>query len=407
MMPAVNDVVICGAGIAGLATGITLARAGIEVSVVEIDPGVALEGTGLTISAVGMRAIRDLGIADAVNAHGAGYSDMVIGSAAGVELERVPYPTMAGPAYPPAGGILRSDFHRLLAQVVEAEGVTIRYGAGVTGFERVRDGVLVRLSDGSTERTELLVGADGLRSTVRALAFPGAPEPRHTGQRVWRVRIQRPKQFPGGDHGMWYGPISKAGITPLSASDAYLFLVENSVDSARPPREEWQSRLRHQLAAFEGVIGWVRDTQLGDLSRIDCRPLYAVLVPLPWHRGRVVLAGDALHATTPHMASGAAMAIEDAVVLADLLAGETDVETALEEYGRLRFDRCRIVVEHSLQLGEWEKRPGASDADPAGLIASSMAALAQPYRKERSDVPEAAIPARPRRDPEPPSAGDG
>jgi 2-polyprenyl-6-methoxyphenol hydroxylase-like FAD-dependent oxidoreductase len=392
MVPAVQDAVICGAGIAGLATGITLARAGIRTSVFEIDPGVAREGTGLTISAVGMRAIRDLGLAEAVNAHGAGYSDMVIGSAAGAELERVPYPSIAGPGYPPAGGILRSDFHRLLAHVAEAEGVTVRYGAGFADLEHVRDGVIVRLSNGAVVRTELLVGADGLHSTVRMQTFAGAPQPRYTGQRVWRVRIARPTQFEGKDHGMWYGPISKAGITPLSAADAYLFLVENSPDADRPPRGEWVERLRHQLAAFDGVVGWVRDTQLGRLSRIDCRPLYAVLVPLPWHRGRVVLVGDALHATTPHLASGAAIAIEDAVVLADLLGEATHVEKALEEFGRLRFDRCRIVVEHSLQLGEWEKRPGAGDADPAGLIASTMAQLAQPYRKERSDVPEAAAP---------------
>jgi 2-polyprenyl-6-methoxyphenol hydroxylase-like FAD-dependent oxidoreductase len=306
---------------------------------------------------------------------------MIVGDAAGTELERVPYPPIAGPDYPPAGGILRADFHRLLAHVAEAEGVSVRYGAGVAGFEPVPDGILVRLSDGSAVRTDLLVGADGLRSDVRALAFPGAPEPRYTGQRVWRARIRRPKHFPRGDHGMWYGPISKAGITPLSDVEAYLFLVENSPDSHRPPRDEWVPRLREQLADFDGVVGWVRDTQLEDVARIDCRPLYAVLVPLPWHRGRVVLVGDALHATTPHMASGAAMAIEDAIVLADLLAGEPDIEAALREYGQLRFERCRIVVQNSLQLGEWEKRPDAEDADPVGLISSSLAALARPYRK--------------------------
>ena len=404
-MPAVSDVVICGAGIAGLSTGITLARAGIRSSIVEIDPGVAVEGTGLTISAVGMRAIRDLGLAEAVNAHGAGYSEMVIGDAAGVELERVPYPAIAGQELPAAGGILRADFHRLLAHVAEAEGVTIRYGAGVAGFELAPDGVVVRLSDGGALRTELLVGADGLRSQVRAMAFPGAPEPRYPGQRVWRVRIRRPA--PGQDHGMWYGPICKAGITPISAVEAYLFVVENSPDAGRPPREEWVQRLRHQLADFEGVVGWVRDTQLGELSRIDCRPLYAVLVPLPWHRGRVLLVGDALHATTPHLASGAAIAIEDAVVLADVLVEEAELETALRRFGQLRFERCRIVVESSLQLGEWEKRPGAGDADPAGLIASSMAQLARPYRKETSDASEAAVPARARRDPEPPAPADG
>src|SRR5215472_14343701 len=115
MLPAVKDVVICGAGIAGLATGITLARAGIRASVVEIDPGVAQEGTGLTISATGMRAIRDLGLADAVIERGAGYEEMIVGDAAGEELDRFGYPRIAGDDLPAAGGILRADFHALLA----------------------------------------------------------------------------------------------------------------------------------------------------------------------------------------------------------------------------------------------------------------------------------------------------
>lgn len=128
------------------------------------------------------------------------------------------------------------------------------------------------------------------------------------------------------------------------------------------------------------MIGWGRDTQMDDLSRVDCRPLYAILVPPPRHRGRVLLVGDALHATTPHMASGAAMAMEDAIVLADLLAQERDAAAALERFGEVRFERCRVVVEGSLRLGEWEKHPDAPGAAPAGLMGSSMAALAQPYR---------------------------
>jgi len=379
-MTAVNRALIAGAGIAGLSAGITLARAGIEVSLVELDPDVTVEGTGLTISPVGMRAIRDLGLAEAVLARGAGYSDLVMGDASGRELERIPYPALAGPGLPVAGGILRSELHRLLVDAAEAEGVAIRFGVGVVGVEQVPDGVLVRLSDGQAVQAELLVGADGLHSKVRELAFPDAPRPRYTGQRVWRVLIERSPKYRGRDHGMWYGPTTKAGITPLSDRTAYMFVLENSSDPDRPPREAWPGHLRAQLEGFEGMIGWVRDTQLGDPSRIDCRPLQAVLLPLPWHRGRVILVGDALHATTPHMASGAAMAIEDAIVLADLLAQEADLEVALHRFGELRFERCRIVNEGSLQLGEWEQHPDAPDADPVGLITASMAVLTQPYR---------------------------
>ncbi len=299
-----------------------------------------------------------------------------------MQVDRIVTPPLAGPDLPAMAGIMREAFHELLLRAAEAEGVEVRFGTGVAGFEPSGDGVLVRLSDGATVRTELLIGADGIHSRVREVAFPDAPRPHYTGQRVWRVLIRRNPDFRGRDHGMWYGPICKAGITPLSETEAYMFLVENCEDSIRPPREESRRLVGEQLDAFQDVIGWVRDTQLEDVSRIDCRPLYAVLVPLPWHRGRVVLIGDALHATTPHMASGAAMAIEDAIVLADLLRQETDLEAALQKFGEARFERCRIVNENSLLLGEWEKHPGDPRADPGRLIGESMAALAQPYRME-------------------------
>lgn len=121
-MTSVSEGVIAGAGIAGLSAGITLARVGVSTTVVELDPAVVDQATGLTISAVGMRAIRDLGLADAVTARGAGSSDTIVGDAAGRELDRVVYPPMAGSELPAAGGIMRSDFHRLLLRTAEQEG---------------------------------------------------------------------------------------------------------------------------------------------------------------------------------------------------------------------------------------------------------------------------------------------
>jgi 2-polyprenyl-6-methoxyphenol hydroxylase-like FAD-dependent oxidoreductase len=275
---------------------------------------------------------------------------------------------------------MRLTFHELLIRTAEAEGVSVSFGTGMTRFHRSADGVRVDLSDGTSLPTELLVGADGIRSHVRELAFPEAPRPEHTGQRVWRVLIRRNPEFRGRDDGMWYGPTVKAGVTTLNETEAYLYLVENSEDPTRPPREEWPRLVREQLTAFGDLIGWVRDTQLDDVARIDCRPLFAILVPLPWHSGRVVLLGDATHATTPHLASGGAMAIEDAIVLGDLLVQEADLETALRRFGEMRFERCRLVNENSLQLGEWEKHPEDPAADPGRLIGESFGALARPYR---------------------------
>jgi 2-polyprenyl-6-methoxyphenol hydroxylase-like FAD-dependent oxidoreductase len=102
------------------------------------------------------------------------------------------------------------------------------------------------------------------------------------------------------------------------------------------------------------------------------------MLPPPWHRGRVLLIGDAAHTTTPHMAAGAGIAVEDSIVLAQLLQSEDSLQVALEKFMTRRYERCRMVVENSFLLGEWEKSPGASDADPVGVLDKSLKLLAQP-----------------------------
>jgi 2-polyprenyl-6-methoxyphenol hydroxylase-like FAD-dependent oxidoreductase len=112
-------------------------------------------------------------------------------------------------------------------------------------------------------------------------------------------------------------------------------------------------------------------------EQVVWRALEVLLVPDPWHRGRVVLIGDAAHTTTPHLASGAGIAIEDAIVLGEELTGNRALDAALDRFMDRRFDRCRMVVENSVQLGEWEKHT-PDDADPLALTSASWVRLAEP-----------------------------
>jgi 2-polyprenyl-6-methoxyphenol hydroxylase-like FAD-dependent oxidoreductase len=135
--------------------------------------------------------------------------------------------------------------------------------------------------------------------------------------------------------------------------------------------------IRDLLSDFGGIIGWARE-RMTDPDKIDRRPLHAILLPPPWHTKRVLLIGDAAHATTPHLAMGAGIAIEDAVVLGQVLESNADLPGALAEFMERRFERCQMVVDNSLQLGEWEKHPDDPGADPAGLSNTTMVALAGP-----------------------------
>ena len=151
------------------------------------------------------------------------------------------------------------------------------------------------------------------------------------------------------------GPV-KAGITPVSQDEMYLFLLQHVPGNPRMPEERWPELLAEQLRGFGGALGAVRDS-LDASARINYRPLEKLLLPPPWHRGRAILIGDAAHATTPHLASGAGLAVEDALVLARAALRPTlALEEALQRFTARRYERCRMVVENSVRLGELEMR---------------------------------------------------
>jgi 2-polyprenyl-6-methoxyphenol hydroxylase-like FAD-dependent oxidoreductase len=171
------------------------------------------------------------------------------------------------------------------------------------------------------------------------------------------------------------GPV-KAGVTPVSRDEMYLFLLQTVPGHARMPEQRWPQLLAEQLRAFGGVLGAIRDG-LGEGSRINYRPLEKLLLPPPWHNGRVVLIGDAAHATTPHLASGAGLAVEDALVLCEELQSNASLDRALTRFTQRRFERCRMVVENSARLGDLEMHASPMQ-EQAELSRASMEALNAP-----------------------------
>jgi 2-polyprenyl-6-methoxyphenol hydroxylase-like FAD-dependent oxidoreductase len=192
---------------------------------------------------------------------------------------------------------------------------------------------------------------------------------------VWRALLDRPAAVTG--EFQFYGPGVKTGFTPLGPDRMYQFLVQPIADAVLPAPEERPARMRELLAPFGGVVAEVRET-ITRPEQVDVRKLYWLLMPAPWYRGRVLLIGDAAHATTPQLAMGGAIALEDGIVLGELLAAEDSLETALAKFMERRYERCRMVVENSVQLSEWEKNAAEHEEDAGRLQTESFVALAAP-----------------------------
>ena len=375
-MAAVKNALIVGGGPAGLSAATVLSKRGIDVEIAEINPDLRPLGSGLSMMGPTLRALRmvDEEALERCILEGFGHNSLSFGTVEGQIVQRVELPRAAGPEYPGGGGIMRPVLWGMLAEIAEKAGARIRLSTTVTAIDSGAQSAKLTFSDGSSGEYDLVVGADGLHSKVRDLAFPDVPQPFFTGQTVWRMALPRPEEISDGIV-MFYGPRNKVGCSPMSDDQMYIFLVENTPEITRPPQDEWPAIVQGLLAEYGGVIAWVRE-QATDPARIDRRPLQALLVPSPWYRGRVLLIGDAVHAATPQLAMGAGIAIEDGVVLGDELSSHADLGDALDAFMERRWERCRLVVENSLQLGEWEKHPDDPQADPAGLMDASLAVLA-------------------------------
>jgi 2-polyprenyl-6-methoxyphenol hydroxylase-like FAD-dependent oxidoreductase len=368
-------VLIVGGGVGGMSCAICMCRAGMQVDLVEIDPNWKIYGAGITITGPTLRALKTLGVLDEVKAQGATWNGAYIFTRSGQPIQELDIPPISDDL-PGTGGILRPALHRILSDRTLAMGVNVRLGTTVESVSQLPDGVDVTFSDGRCERYELMVCSDGISSRMREQIFPEAPRPKFTGQMIYRIIAERP---PGFDRTHFYmGEDTKLGFNPVSSTPMYMFLLEHRPHYRWVPVEEQPQRLFDLMADWGGIVPEVRKTVMTtNAHTINYRPLEAILLPKPWYRGRVVLIGDAAHATTPHLASGAGMAIEDAIVLADELSRTDSVDTGLARFMERRFDRGKLVVENSLRLGEIEMNHG-SPQEHTRIMVDSMMQLRQP-----------------------------
>jgi 2-polyprenyl-6-methoxyphenol hydroxylase-like FAD-dependent oxidoreductase len=378
-MSEIRKVLIVGGGVGGLTAAIALARRGISAEVVEINPTWSVYGVGIIQPSNALRALAQIGLGQQCLQAGAGFPGWRIYDAQGNQLAEIPNENVAGPGYPPVNGITRPALHKILTEATLAQNTPVRVGVTIAGWSEIENQVHVRFTDGATGKYDLIIAADGAHSKTRAVLLGGEASTQLTGEGVWRYNFPRPSSMAWGS--MHFASASKAGLVPMSESLMYLFLVTMEPGNPRMPQHQLHELLRDRLQEYGGIIAGLRE-QITDPNAVVYRPMETLLLNPPWHRGRVILIGDAAHASTPHLAQGAAMAIEDSVLLAELLAQQGNLEHTLQEFSARRYPRCELAIRAGLKMGEWEMAEWQghrqADTDHGGLMGQTLGQLMKP-----------------------------
>lgn len=371
---AYKKALIIGGGIGGLSAAIALRQAGSAVDLVELKPTWKHSGVGIIQPSNALRALTNLGVADACLAAGFGYNEYRYRDATtGAEMV-TPGPRIAGEHIPAYNGIVRGKLHAILLARAQDAGAMIRLGTTVQSIEQNNHQAKVELNDGSKASYDVVIAADGIYSTTRERLFGATHRPCTTGQSVWRVSMPRDPELTEGL--MVNGQHTKAGYIPLSADLMYLLLVTHEAPDFYAAPDRMHELLLDRLREFGGFVERTK-RHITPEAEIVYRPLEIVMLPPPWHQGRIILIGDAAHASTPHLGQGAAMAIEDAVVVGELVARELPANELGAEFMRRRYERARLIQTASLTIGEYElgRRP---ELDLHGLIRDAKDCAAQP-----------------------------
>ncbi|MET9612557.1 FAD-dependent monooxygenase [Kitasatospora indigofera] len=332
-------VLIHGGGIGGLTLATALARRGHQVDVAELRDELDALGVGIIQPSNALHVMREIGVLEECLAAGFEWEVLTICDPAGATLAKIPQPRMADA--PSNNGIPRPALAKVLGRAAAEAGAKIRFGTTITELADDGEGVDVTLSDGSSGRWDLVVGFDGIGSPLRKRLYGDRFEPEYTGFANWRVTVPRDPEVRGVV--MSAGNLNaKALLTPITDDTMYLGTVFAEAEDFRPDPEHAHEQLAERLASFAGpvaaALAHVTDPAAVVYSRIS-----QVTVEDAWYVGRVVLAGDAAHASTPHLAQGAAMAVEDALVLAESLDAAPDVAGALAAWEARRRPRAMWV----------------------------------------------------------------
>ena len=345
-----NDapVLIIGGGIGGLAAALALRRVGIEAAVFERAPEVQEVGAGLSLWTNAMLALRALGVEQEVLACSAVIERSVVTTREGRRVSESDIGAASRAAGAPSVCVHRANLQRVLADALGRE--RIRLDSPCVALEAERGGVVAHFAGERSARGRLLIGADGIRSVVRA-QLRGEVAPRYAGYLAWRgIAPMLVPECPPGMTLLVLGLGAQFGVFPCGVGQTYWFAVNNGPAGSLPDRAAWKQEVVRRFAGWPAPISALlagtpdQAVLLNDV--VDRPPTW------PWGNGPVTLLGDAAHPTTPNLGQGACQALEDAVVLADLLRRRGLIPAALREYEQARRERTAFITRQSWMLGK-------------------------------------------------------
>jgi 2-polyprenyl-6-methoxyphenol hydroxylase-like FAD-dependent oxidoreductase len=341
--------IVIGAGIGGLSAAIALRRAGVEALVFERTRELKEIGAGLSLTANATKALNGLGLADALRGIGMPIGVAEIRTWRGEVLSRIPTWQLDEKMGARSAAVHRADLQGALLRELGDEAV--RLGATCRGFEQEGEGVRAFFDDDTEERADLLVGADGLRSTIRR-GLLGDGDPRYAGYTAWRAVVAPEDELVPADEA-WevWGRGVRFICTQIGRGRVYWAVSKNA-----PEGEHDVSTGAAKDALLELCAGWLEPveeliaaTEKAAILRTDIYDRDPVRKR--WGKGRATLLGDAAHPMTPDLGQGACQAIEDAVALVGCLKEREYIEAALELYEAQRTRRTAALVRGSRRVG--------------------------------------------------------
>lgn len=341
------DVIVIGAGMGGLSCALALQRHGHSVRVYERTAELRPIGAAISIWPNGVKILRALGLGAPIDAAAGHMTRMSYRDRDGALLTGFPLTPLYERAGEIARPIARTALQRILLDAVQAQ-APVRLGAACSGFTQHADGVTVRFADGRTDQADLLVVADGSRSSLRDAVVGQAVPRTYCGYVNWNGRIAISPEL--GDADEWsqfVGGGQRVSLMPMGDGQFYFFfdvpLAEDRIDAALAPGATYRDELAAHFAGWaEPVQRLIAQLDPATVARVaihDTAPLDSLV------DGRVALLGDAAHAMSPDLGQGGCQAIEDSWVLAEQLAASNgDVRVALAGYDAARAARVASIV---------------------------------------------------------------